>query len=662
MSRIIKPLVFILIMALALCFVACAEAVSIASIEKTGTEGRVDTYTIYYSNGQTYTFTVTNGADGANGTNGINGTNGTDGHTPTLSIGENGNWYIDGEDTGICAEGKNGENGDNGNTPTIEISTDGYWVINGEKTEYKATGANGTDGKTPTIEISTDGYWIINGEKTPHRAVGTNGTDGKAPTVEISTDGYWIINGKKTEHCAVGKNGENGKDGVTPKFKLDGATLLVSYDDGKNWEELGTLSGEEEAEKDVNIVITKDDIEEGGYANGQKRDDAKRLRINRLIEVTKGTVITYKSNGMQIYINNLLSEDDTAPIKSNWLKNDGEYTVERDGYLAIIFANADNKTEITLDNYTAEMSINIKSNGNSEPESPKPVHRDRLIYEFGGEGNDWCFVYLPEDYDEAREEPFPLVICNHGNGWNMNGTPEKANWTDIGMYVPTDYSGLSGTKKDRYIPTEDSTLWYSNATIEALLDAGYVVAGAQNYGDSLYGNDNCRNAVVDFYDHMVKTYNVKEECYMIGASNGAMSTLGAVSILGEKVKAIILQYPLTCLVNQYFANSTHAAQMRTAYGITDENITREELTQLLLNYDPLTTNVQDGKKQGYFPATKIYYSMDDTTTKATNNALPFYELLVNSGKEVEKQEAEGNHGDLSHFNPEEYVLWFESHK
>ena len=45
----------------------------IASVEKTGTSGLVDTYTITFTNGQTTTFTVTNGQDGTNGTNGQDG-------------------------------------------------------------------------------------------------------------------------------------------------------------------------------------------------------------------------------------------------------------------------------------------------------------------------------------------------------------------------------------------------------------------------------------------------------------------------------------------------------------------------------------------------------------------------------------------------------------
>lgn len=55
------------------------DGVGIVSIEKTGTSGLVDTYTITLSNGNTETLTVTNGSNGTNGTNGING------ETPEIS-------------------------------------------------------------------------------------------------------------------------------------------------------------------------------------------------------------------------------------------------------------------------------------------------------------------------------------------------------------------------------------------------------------------------------------------------------------------------------------------------------------------------------------------------------------------------------------------------
>lgn len=47
--------------------------VGIQKIEKTGTDGLVDTYTITYTDGSTTTYTVTNGADGPKGDKGDKG-------------------------------------------------------------------------------------------------------------------------------------------------------------------------------------------------------------------------------------------------------------------------------------------------------------------------------------------------------------------------------------------------------------------------------------------------------------------------------------------------------------------------------------------------------------------------------------------------------------
>ena len=51
---------------------ACADGqdgVGIKSIEKTGTDGNVDTYTVTYTDGSTFSFRVTNGTDGRFGRN-----------------------------------------------------------------------------------------------------------------------------------------------------------------------------------------------------------------------------------------------------------------------------------------------------------------------------------------------------------------------------------------------------------------------------------------------------------------------------------------------------------------------------------------------------------------------------------------------------------------
>ena len=54
------------------------------------------------------------GEQGPQGPQGEQGIPGEAGHTPNIAIGENGNWFIDGVDTGVKAEGKDGEPGPQG--------------------------------------------------------------------------------------------------------------------------------------------------------------------------------------------------------------------------------------------------------------------------------------------------------------------------------------------------------------------------------------------------------------------------------------------------------------------------------------------------------------------------------------------------------------------
>lgn len=104
----------------------------IQKIEKTNTEGLVDTYTITYTDTTTSTFTITNGQDGEDGAPGQAGTPGENGVTPT--IGENGNWFLGETDTGKPSRGEQGVPGQDG--------SDGA---------PGQTGPPGADGFSPTI-------------------------------------------------------------------------------------------------------------------------------------------------------------------------------------------------------------------------------------------------------------------------------------------------------------------------------------------------------------------------------------------------------------------------------------------------------------------------------------------------------------------------------
>ena len=114
-----------------------AAGVGVAKVEKTATNGNVDTYTITLTNGKTYTFTVTNGKDGVNGKDGENGKDGADGKAGA-----------DGKDG---TDGKDGENGKDGLTPFI--GENGNWWIGDTDTGVKAVAEQTAQKGTDTITV-----------------------------------------------------------------------------------------------------------------------------------------------------------------------------------------------------------------------------------------------------------------------------------------------------------------------------------------------------------------------------------------------------------------------------------------------------------------------------------------------------------------------------
>ena len=86
-------------------------------------------------------------------------------------------------------DGKDGNDGAEGHTPVVSISEDGYWVIDNVKQNVKAVA---TDGKTPQFGVDAQGYWTVSYDGgTPERIKDVNGnyvsakvevTSGSVPT------------------------------------------------------------------------------------------------------------------------------------------------------------------------------------------------------------------------------------------------------------------------------------------------------------------------------------------------------------------------------------------------------------------------------------------------------------------------------------------------
>ncbi len=148
------------------------QGVLISGIEKIVTGNDCDVYMISYSNGLSTTFEVKHG------------NNGKDGETPV--IGENGNWWIDGIDTGVLADVAI-------NIPLIGIN--GNWWLGEKDTGFRAQGQNGQDGQDgqdgQTPYIGENGNWWIGDTDTEVSASGAMGTGITAITsLEKSSEKY----------------------------------------------------------------------------------------------------------------------------------------------------------------------------------------------------------------------------------------------------------------------------------------------------------------------------------------------------------------------------------------------------------------------------------------------------------------------------------------
>lgn len=152
------------------------------------------------------------------------------------TIGENGNWYVMGKDTGVKAQGQDGIIGSDGKSAYELAVKNGY---TGTETEWLTSlqGNPGQDGK--------DGINGINGID------GTNGVDGKSAyqlwldqgNTGNETDFLESLKGKNGEPGQNGAPGENGLPGIDGKSAYQSA--LDNGFTGTELEWLESLKGED---------------------------------------------------------------------------------------------------------------------------------------------------------------------------------------------------------------------------------------------------------------------------------------------------------------------------------------------------------------------------------------------------------------------------------
>ncbi|ADY35861.1 Collagen triple helix repeat-containing protein [Phocaeicola salanitronis DSM 18170] len=201
----------------------------------------------------------------------------------------------------------NGKDGDDGATPTVKIGNNGNWIINGTDTGVSAKGQNGTDGKTPTFKIENGNlYYQFEGDDDWKDLGNVTGPKGdKGDTGEQGPEG---------EDGEDGKNGDSFfKDAVYNEgdafatFTLAGGTVFkVPIYQGtiKIGEGTGTLTLED---TETTVYIT--------LPTGTEADDYTALVAQITPEGTDGTYTDIDSRATGVRGWSVTADLETKTVK-----------------------------------------------------------------------------------------------------------------------------------------------------------------------------------------------------------------------------------------------------------------------------------------------------------------------------------------------------------
>ncbi len=430
------------------------DGVSIVGISKTSTSDNVDIYTITYSNGSTSIFTVTNGVDGKPG---VQGEKGEDGHAPTITIGSNGNWYVDGVDTGYPATGPkgdagvngadgisivsvvktdsngeidtytitysdgntstftiiNGKDGNDGHTPVVAIGSDGYWYVDDVNTGVKAKGDDGDDGKgiSKINKTSSDGnvdtYTITYSDGSTSTFIVTNGVDGKTPY--IGDNGHWWIGDTDTGVNASGDKGDAGEKGDKGDPGTNGS-------DGKN-----------------GVSVVNSYIDENGDLICEM-SDGTTINAGHVKNVTKHTI--------NFYVDDDLVYKTTVEDGMKMSAPDRSYTA---GYTVNCWnSKEDGGYRWLFSAYTVTSDMNLYAD---------------FTY------NDYSITYVDEKYGTSLDtltvtydKDYTLATIDNKTGWTFNGwkTKEGVSFENEGTYrIASDLTLYADWVANQYTVTLD---------------------------------------------------------------------------------------------------------------------------------------------------------------------------------------------------------------
>lgn len=177
--------------------------------------------------------------------------------------------------------------------------------------------------------------------------------------------------------------------------------------------------------------------------------------------------------------------------------------------------------------------------------------------------------------------------------------------------------------------------------VNALLDAGYILAGTNAHGE----NWGCQAAVDDYAaldEYLRANYNVSNVVIWVQSMGGLA---GALALAQNKVKGVVGLvgiYPVFSLSDLY-GIGTFTAEINTAYGITGSGI--HTYAHQTYGHDPVLLPALASRNVPTF----LTSSSGDTVVPKAQNADVYHALIAGSCRENILVATSGDHGDLSNF-------------
>ena len=388
-----------------------------------------------------------------------------------IKIGDNGNWFIDGEDTGIAASGTN-------EATSVAIGSNGNWFINGEDTGVKAAGQDGQSG-AEIISIS-----MVDGVMTFYFS------DGRTIQLQVSTfsvtitepSGGFVFDQLQWVRVNPAVSGE---EGVTYSWTLDGDEISAEKDLLHVFTESGTYTilytatkGAEEVSKTVVVTVNS-----ATYSNNVVQVFEYMPAPGQFVNTLPAWVSGETAEDVRLKAENALKSRSMIHLGGF-----GGYVVM--GFDHTIVNRPDDKDFVVLGNALASWAepgvilVSYDANGNGQP--------DDEWYEIAG--SEYSKPTTIHNYEITYYKPDPDKVPTPGGGSIVDDTYIR--WTD--NQGGSGYLSKNSFHSQNYYPewiTEES-ITFTGSLLECNIydqsgQGTYWVNPAYDYGyaDNWMNND-----------------------------------------------------------------------------------------------------------------------------------------------------------------------------